>query len=203
MYFNMKKITKMLIGFYAGTVTVAFLMLLYSFKSLNENFDEITVKRINIVDDNGINRMIISNQERMEPPILLGKKYKRALNPAGIIFYNEKGDECGGIAISKNPDTGTYALAFDYDNADAIGLLTQQNNNTNMYKSGIVINDKDLSGKIGSNTNRINLMITNGNSSLVINGPDEKPRIIISVDSIGNPLFKMLNGEGEIIQEIN
>ena len=74
MYFNMKKITKMLIGFYAGTVTVAFLMLLYSFKSLNENFDEITVKRINIVDDNGINRMIISNQERMEPPIFVRQK---------------------------------------------------------------------------------------------------------------------------------
>ncbi|MBI6119119.1 hypothetical protein ACFFU9_04095 [Mariniflexile ostreae] len=199
----MKKISQLIIGFYAGIVTVAFLILFYSFKTLDQKFEEITVKRINIVDDNGINRMVISNQERMEPPILLGKKYKRALNPAGIIFYNEKGDECGGIAISKNPDTGTYALAFDYDNADAIGLLTQQNNNTNMYKSGIVINDKDLSGKIGSNTNRINLMTTNGNSSLVINGPDEKPRIIISVDSIGNPLFKMLNGEGEIIQEIN
>lgn len=199
----MKKTSQLIIGFYAGIVTVAFLILFYSFKTLDQKFEEITVKRINIVDDNGINRMVISNQERMEPPILLGKKYKRALNPAGIIFYNEKGDECGGIAISKNPDTGTYALAFDYDNADAIGLLTQQNNNTNMYKSGIVINDKDLSGKIGSNTNRINLMTTNGNSSLVINGPDEKPRIIISVDSIGNPLFKMLNGEGEIIQEIN
>ncbi len=202
MCFNMKKITKMVIGFYAGTVTVAFLMLLYSFKSLNENFDEITVKRINIVDDNGINRMIISNQERMEPPILFGKKYKRALNPAGIIFYNEKGDECGGIAISKNPETNTYALAFDYDNADAIGFLTQQNNKTNTYKSGIVINDKDLSGKIGGNTNRINLMTENGNSSLIINGPDEKPRIILSVDTLGNPMIKMMNSDGEIVKEI-
>lgn len=198
----MKKTAQLVIGFYAGIVTVAFLMLFYSFKTLDQKFDEITVKRINIVDDNGINRMVISNQERMEPPILFGKKYKRALNPAGIIFYNEKGDECGGIAISKNPETNTYALAFDYDNADAIGLLTQQNNDKNMYKSGIVINDKDLSGKIGGNTNRINLMTTNGNSSLVINGPDEKPRIIISVDSIGNPLFKIINKEGEIIKEV-
>ncbi|MCA5006292.1 hypothetical protein [Sphingobacterium bovistauri] len=199
----MKNTTQLIIGFYAGIITIAFLMLFYSFKTLDNKFDEITVKRINIVDDKGVNRMIISNQERMEPPILFGKKYKRALNPAGIIFYNEKGDECGGIAISKNPETNTYALAFDYDNADAIGLLTQQNNKTNAYKSGIVINDKDLSGKIGGNINRINLMTENGNSSLVINGPDEKPRIILSVDSVGNPLIKMINNDGKSIKEIS
>lgn len=199
----MKTTSQLIVGFYAGIVTIAFLILFYSFKTLDNKFDEITVKRINIVDDKGVNRMIISNQERMEQPILFGKKYKRALNPAGIIFYNEKGDECGGIAISKNPETNTYALAFDYDNADAIGLLTQQNNRTNAYKSGIVINDKDLSGKIGGNTNRINLMTDNGNSSLVINGPDEKPRIIISVDSLGNPLLKMINNQGKLIKEIN
>ena len=198
-----KKISQYALGFYAGVITITFLFTLYSFGSKDsKSFDELTVKRINIVDEKGENRMVISNQERMEPPIILGKKYKRALNPAGIIFYNEKGDECGGIALSKNPETSTYALALDYDNADAIGLLSQQNNNTNTYKSGIIINDKDHSGKIGSNINRINLMTTNGNSSLVINGPDEKPRIIISVDSIGNPLFKVINKKGEIIKKV-
>ncbi|MFB5946452.1 hypothetical protein [Albibacterium profundi] len=198
----MKKISRIALGFYAGLVTVAFLILSYSFRSLNQSFEEITVKRINIVDENGVNRMVLSNQERMEPPIIAGKKYKRVLSPAGIIFYNEKGDEAGGIALSKNPETSIYALALDYDNADAIGILTQQNNDDS-YRSGLIINDKDISGKVGSNINRINLMSDNGNSSLVINGPDEKPRIIISVDSIGNPLFKIMNKEGEIIKEIN
>lgn len=199
----MKNISQLALGFYAGAITVVCLMLLYSFKSLKDNFEEITVKRINIIDNNGVNRIVISNEELMEPPIINGKQYKRALNPAGIVFYNEKGDECGGIALSKNTETQTYALAFDYDNADAIGILTQQANDSNFYRSGIVINDKDLSGKVGSNINRINLMTENGNSSLVINGPDEKPRIIISVDSLGNPLFKMFNENGEIIQKGN
>ncbi|MGS4343994.1 hypothetical protein ACKUSY_00075 [Myroides odoratus] len=196
----MKKISQLALGFYAGAITVAFLMLLYSFSTLKENFEEITVKRINIVDDNGINRIVLSNEERMEPPIIKGKKYKRALNPAGIVFYNEKGDECGGIALSKNPETHTYALAFDYDNADAIGIVTQQASESNTYRSGIVINDKDVSGAVGSNINRINLITENGNSSLVINGPDEKPRIIIAVDSLGHPLFNILNEKGEVIQ---
>lgn len=199
----MKNKTQLILGFYAGAVTVAFLMLFYSFRSLKENFDEITVKRINIVDDNGVNRMVISNEERMEPPIIKGKKYKRALNPAGIIFYNEKGDECGGIAISRNPETQTYALALDYDNADAIGILTQQNTKTNGYRSGLIVNDKDTTGKVGSNISRISLMTENGNSSLVLNGPDEKPRIILSVDSLGTPLFKMVNSAGEVIQKMD
>lgn len=198
----MKRTSQLLLGFYAGAITVAFLMLLYSFSTLKQTFEEITVKRINIVDNKGVKRLVISNEELMEPPIIKGKKYKRALNPTGIIFYNEKGDECGGIALSKNPKTQTYALAFDYDNADAIGILTQQNNELNSYKTGLVINDKDATGKIGSNINRINLITENGNSSLVMNGADEKPRIIISVDSLGNPTFKMLDGKGKTIQEI-
>ena len=204
MNFKVNKLAQSALGFYAGVLTVSLLMLLYSFGSKhNEQFDEITVKRINIVDSKGVNRIILSNQERMEPPIILGKKYKRSVNPAGIIFYNENGDECGGIALSKNPETSTYALALDYNNADAIGLLTQQNSRTNTYRSGLIINDMDLSGKIGANVNRINLMTDNGNSGLIINGPDQKPRIIISVDSIGNPLFKIMNKEGKIIKEVS
>lgn len=199
----MKKISQIALAFYAGVLTVAFLWLSYSFKTMNETFEEITVKRINIVDESGVKRIILSNQEKMEPPIIMGKKYKRALSPAGIVFYNEKGDECGGIALSKNPETSTYALALDYNNADAIGLITQQSNLQDSYRSGLIINDKDTSGKVGSNVNRINLMTDNGNSSLVINGPDEKPRIIISVDSIGNPLFKIIDKNGKTIQELN
>lgn len=197
----MRKIPQVAIGFYAGIVTVAFLMLLYSFNAMQQTFEEITVKRINIVDDAGINRMVISNQEKMEPPIIAGKKYKRSVSPAGIIFYDEKGNECGGIALSHNPKNNLYALALDYNNADAIGLLTQQENDSDFYRSGLIINDKDLSGKLGSNTNRINLMTSNGNASLIINGPDEKPRIIISVDSIGNPVFRMLSNQGKVIRE--
>lgn len=46
-------------------------------------------------------------------------------------------------------------------------------------------------------------MTENGNSSLVLNGPDEKPRIILSVDSLGTPLFKMVNSAGEVIQKMD
>ncbi|MGO3807513.1 MAG: hypothetical protein ACTJHT_14555, partial [Sphingobacterium sp.] len=74
---------------------------------------------------------------------------------------------------------------------------------TNGYRSGLIVNDKDTTGKVGSNISRISLMTENGNSSLVLNGPDEKPRIILSVDSLGTPLFKMVNSAGEVIQKMD
>jgi len=196
----MNKISQWFLIVYAGLITAAFMLLFYAYNAVRSS-DEITAKRINIVDEQGVNRLVISNEERMEPPIINGKKYERAVHPAGIIFYNEKGDECGGIALSRNPVTHTYALALDYDNADAIGLITQQNRENNSFRSGLLVNDKDHSGRVGSNISRISLMSENGNSSLVINGPDEKPRIIISVDSLGKPHFQMIDNKGDIIRD--
>lgn len=200
---KMKNISQWVLGFYAGIVTIAFLMLFYSFKSLNETFEEITVKRINVIDEAGNNRMVISNQQRIPNPIIGGQEYKRRIAPAGIIFYDEKGDEVGGIAMSTLDSTGLRALSFDYANADAIGLLAQEDMDGDNFKAGIMIMDKDLSGKLGSNISRLKLTTENGVSGLVINGPDEKPRIIISVDGQGHPLFKMMDGDGHVIQNFN
>jgi len=182
-------------------VAVTTLLLIYSFNSNNRSavsFEEISVKRINVVDDAGNNRLVISSQELIPNPIIGGKEYKRRIAPAGIIFYDENGDEVGGIAMSTLDSIGLRAISFDYANADAIGLLAQEDLNGNNYKAGIMIMDKDLSGKPGSNISRLKLTTENGNAGLIINGPDEKPRISIVVDSIGNPLIQLFDENGKV-----
>lgn len=181
------------------------LLLIYSFTSdnaISTSFEEISVKRINIVDEDGHNRLVISNEELMPDPVIAGKEYKRMNAPAGIIFYDEKGDETGGIAISKINETGVRAIAFDYANADAIGLLTQEDLNGDNFRAGILINDKDLSGKPGSNISRMKLTTENGNAGLIINGPNEKPKISIVVDSLGNPSIQVFDKNG-VAKEIS
>ena len=181
----------------AGTT----LLLIYSFNSNNKSavsFEEISVKRINVVDEAGNNRLVISNQELIPDPILGGKTYKRRIAPAGIIFYDEKGDEVGGIAMSTLDSTGLRAIVFDYANADGIGLFAQEDLNGNDFKAGIMIMDKDLSGKPGSNISRLKLTTENGNAGLIINGPDEKPRISILVDSIGTPSIQVFDKNGKV-----
>lgn len=165
---------------------------------LNSSNDFTQAERIDIKDKTGNNRIVISNMDHIPPPIIGGKTFERAVNPAGIIFYDKKGDERGGIAITDNETTNFNALAFDYQNADAVGLFAQDNKDDNYYKAGLIINDKDLSGKPGHNTNRINLLTENGNAALVIKDANEIPRIILEVDSIGNPSIKTFDKAGNL-----
>ena len=155
-------------------------------------------RRAPVNDKTGKNRIVIANTANIPEPIIKGKTYKRAYAPAGLIFYDKNGDERGGLAITDNEETNLNALAFDYQNADAIGILAQDNKHDNYFRAGLIINDKDLSGKPGHNINRINLITENGNASLVIKDNNEVPRIILKVDSFGNPSIEMLDETGKL-----
>lgn len=155
------------------------------------------VSRIDLKNKLGNNRVVISTEDKMPPPIIKGKKYERRFQPAGLLFYDKNGDERGGIAVSEDEETNINVIAFDYQNADAIGIIAQDNKHDDYFRSGLMINDKDLSGKPGYNINRINLETENGNASLVIKDAQEIPRIVLSVDSIGRPSIEMFDENGE------
>jgi hypothetical protein len=193
-----KNFLQLFIMIYVPVSAILFIYLFNSISKSGNSFEEISVKRINVIDEAGHNRMVISNQDLMPNPIIAGKEYERKIAPAGIIFYDEKGDEIGGLALSTLNNSGLRALSFDYANADAIGLLSQEDLNGNNFRAGILIMDKDLSGKPGSNISRLKLITENGNAGLFINGPDEKPRISIVVDSVGNPSIQLFDENGKV-----
>jgi len=93
-----------------------------------QKFREIDVERINVVERDGQVKMVISNRERFPDPgnVVTGKFQKRAgLKSPGITFYNEKGDECGGLIYgSKEEADGKYVagslLALDKYNGDQV-----------------------------------------------------------------------------------
>ena len=93
-----------------------------------QKFDEIDVGRINIVEKDGQIKMVISNRERFPDPgnVVTGKFQKRAgIQSPGITFYNERGDECGGlIYTSKEGPDGKYLsgsmLALDKYKGDQV-----------------------------------------------------------------------------------
>jgi len=63
-------------------------------------FDEITVERVNVVDANGTLRLVISNKDRMHPGVVDGKVIARERPVAGLLFFNDRGDEVGGLTFS-------------------------------------------------------------------------------------------------------
>lgn len=105
-------------------------------KSANTKFGEIDVERINVVEKNGKLDLVISNTDRMPPPILNGKvlSANAGQREPGLLFYNGKGDEDGGLAFSSetSPD-GKYSasgqLMFDQYNQDQIVGIQYHDNN--------------------------------------------------------------------------
>jgi len=97
------------------------------------NLGEITVERINVVDADGTLRMVVSNKDRMHPGVMDGVVIARPRPVAGMIFFNDQGDEVGGLTftgLEKNRERHADAgLMFDQLKQDqTIGLSYTEEN---------------------------------------------------------------------------
>jgi len=94
-----------------------------------KNLGEINVERINVAEPDGRLRLVISNVARFPDPILGGKTGKRQGEPSpGMIFYNDEGDEDGGLAYSGHTRNGHASadagLLFDqYKQDQTVGIM--------------------------------------------------------------------------------
>ena len=111
-------------------------------------FEEIDVKRINIREDDGTIRMILSNNSRAPGIIMKGKEqpHPGGNRGAGIIFYNEEGSENGGLTFSgrTGPDGKVSSgghLSFDQYEQDQVIQLTQNEYDGRRW-AGMVVNDR-------------------------------------------------------------
>jgi len=82
-----------------------------------QRLDELTVQRLNVTDANGTLRLVIAGKDRMHPGVMDGKTIDRPRPVAGFIFFNDEGDEVGGLTITGQERDGTRRanalLAFD------------------------------------------------------------------------------------------
>jgi hypothetical protein len=79
------------------------------------SFDTITVQRINVADADGTPRLVIANGARLPGAIVHGKEYPRSINDAaGALFLDTKGEETGGIALSKLRDNNVATAAYPH-----------------------------------------------------------------------------------------
>jgi len=98
-----------------------------------QSLGEITVERINVVDANGTLRLVIANKDRMHPGVMDGKVIDRPRPVAGLLFFNDEGDEVGGLTITGQVRDGVRranaGLMFDQLKQDqTIGLTYSEGN---------------------------------------------------------------------------
>jgi len=111
-----------------------------SVKADAEHPDSLTVKRLAVVDEKGIERVIIAAP--LPDPMVQGKRVKRAGSISGILIQDPNGNERGAYVTSDEKDLGAF-LTLDaergqvftaYANSDS-GATVSLNNEK---KDGIV-----------------------------------------------------------------
>ena len=166
---------------YNGVVTLMLVyFILISFKNSAE--DEISVKRINILNENGTPFFVISNPERTPPPRLNGVEYPRQVEGGGATLYNQYGDERGGFVVTDDEERAMNALLLDYKTTDAIGMFTRESADLKDHIAMLQVNDPDKERKIGHGVQRIMVGTQNGNAGITINSTEGKPLLLIQVE---------------------
>ena len=110
---------------YAGLLTVALAVVMYYvfFPSPTKHLKTLTVERINVVEKNGDLKLVISNSKRQHPGAVNGKKFPKRKRPAGLIFFNSQGDECGGLIYDGNDNNAGMVLSVDKYRDDQVMQL--------------------------------------------------------------------------------
>lgn len=116
----------------------------FSQANQKNRFAEIDVERINIIEKDGRLKMVISNGERQHPGVVDGRTLSRT-RPPGMLFFNDRGDECGGLSFSGNQkDDGGEAsalLAFDRFKQDQT-VAIQYGESKGQYSAGLRVWDR-------------------------------------------------------------
>src|SRR5437868_6634582 len=130
----------------ATLVGAVFFLSAFAMQNKNQKFAEIDAERINIVEKDGKLRMVISNKERQHPGIVDGKTLPREEGrPAGMLFFNEKGDEMGGLTFGGNTNEGqSGSLTFDRFRGDQTIQFRHSEAAKGNYFAGIQVNDQNL-----------------------------------------------------------
>ncbi|HET9834336.1 MAG TPA: hypothetical protein VFP91_21585 [Vicinamibacterales bacterium] len=112
---------------YAGGTSLALVVVVctgMAQSTRSARFDELTVQRLNVVDANGTLRLVVSNKDRMHPGVIDGKTFNRPRLDAGLIFFNDVGDEVGGLLVAGREVNGrgnaTAGLTLDQWKQDQI-----------------------------------------------------------------------------------
>jgi len=205
----------------------------FTMQTRKQKFEEIDVERINIVEKDGQVKMVIANKENLPDPgnIITGKFTKRAsLKAPGILFYNERGDESGGLLYTSIEKDGKYGaggqLSLDkYNGGQVIGFGLQDNNGKRNV--GLHIWDQpDVSGeeqiknwdaahKLKPGPERDALMQQAAGQNRVFVGREVdktatvtlfdlngNPRIRMTVNANGEPKLEFLDAAGKVLQAL-
>jgi len=220
------------IGGYAAVMTLAAAWLgLAAVAPAATKFDTIDVQRINVREPDGTLRLAISNHALIPGIIIGGRDYPHPNRPeAGMIFYNDQGDENGGLVFDGGMKNGRPAnggsFTFDrYHQDQTLQLVSTEDGKDR--RAGLAVNDRPdvpmdieaglrmrtmkpgperdaLIAKAGlGNARRAWLgRLEDGSVALVLSDPAGRPRLTLGVAKDGVPSVEMRDAAGKVTRTL-
>jgi hypothetical protein len=151
--------------------------------ALPKSMGEITVERLNVVDANGTLRMVLAGKDRMHPGVMDGVTIDRPRPVAGMLFFNDDGDEVGGLTYTGTVVNGrgraNAGLMFDQIKQDqTVGISYSEANG--QRSAGFQVWDR-------SDTVRLSELITKLNAANKLPAGAERDKAIADVRATAPP----------------
>lgn len=185
-------------------------------------FEELNVQRLNIVDEHGQVRLAATNQARSPDPVVRGQRGKRAGgNPAGLFFYNEHGDECGGLVYGADHDTAEAragaALLFDRLRGDqVVGIVYDEHDRR--WRAGLHVwerppprlpgpasgsqpqsqTDTDVTTSLRGAPRVMVGRTSEGDAAVILDDAQGRPRLRLAVSADGQAELKTYDEDGNV-----
>jgi hypothetical protein len=147
MHSSLQKEIRVLRTYVFASTTLFAVLSLAAFSSGGQKprFAEIDVERINVIEKDGTLRLVIANSTRSPAPVSKGKVFGKPGGRPGLIFYNDKGGENGGLGFAGRLENGKVnsfgSLTFDQYNQDQVVAL-QYSEEAGQRRAGLTILDR-------------------------------------------------------------
>jgi hypothetical protein len=165
--------------------------------------ERLVVRRIDVVDENGVIRMVLAAPT--PPPIIDGIQYKRAFPVSGITIYDKAGSERGGYGVA-DIEGSAAVLAQDHVNQDAIGWRVMPDGSVTfvMNERQPIVRAPALDNRVVPATEyvrRIKLGVAaDGTPSIDLADKRDRPRLRLTVTEAGFGAIEFLDAQGKIVE---
>lgn len=192
---------------YSGVLTVllAGVVLLGAAPRKRARFDEIDVQRINVIEPDGMLRLVISDRARLPGVYVHGKETPAKRPYAGLIFLNDEGSENGGLIFAGHKDEkgevvdAGGSLTFDrYGASQEVQLMGVYDHD--VRKAGLIIRDSPPGGP-----NQRRVFVGRGDDGIAqvaLADAAGRQRLVMKVSPEGSASLQFLDAEGKVVQEM-
>jgi hypothetical protein len=149
---------RILKGYAAASTLAIVILLVAAFRPASHlSLETLDVERINFLNESGLPALAIAGHGRLPGPTFEGKEYPQELSggrttASGMIFFNERGDEVGGLTyhgqLSEDGYSAGGGITFDQFRQDQVVSLGYQDNGSSRY-AGVNVWDRSTEFSLG------------------------------------------------------